>query len=134
MFTRFIVLDCWVDLPFLGYQMAWRGQEDRISVVLKKRLDLPLPFGQENGASAIHQLSARFEQGPQGLKELRLNLGQLADVTFSSQPPYIGVTATNPGSRAGCVQQDGVKQGLVPPCFRLAGIGSNNLGFALQSV
>jgi hypothetical protein len=47
MFTRLIVLDSGANLPILGQQMSGRGQEDRISVVLKKRLDLSLPFGQE---------------------------------------------------------------------------------------
>ena len=74
--------------------MAWRGQDQGISVVLNKRLDLGFAFGLENRTSAIQQSATGFDQGPKRFEQLGLNVGQLRHIGLAAQPTHIGVSPT----------------------------------------
>ena len=113
--------------------MAWRGQDQGISVVLNKRLDLGFAFGLENRTSAIQQSATWFDQGPKRFEQLGLNVGQLRHIGLAAQPTHIGVSPANARRCTGRIQQDAIKQMTIPPFGSVCGICSHNLRLYLQA-
>jgi len=80
--------------------MPRRGQDQGISVVLNKRLDLRFALGLENRAGAIQQAAPRPDQGPKGFEQLGLNGGQLRHIALTAKPTHIGMATAYARGRA----------------------------------
>ena len=86
-----------------------RGRKfTRITVVLKKRIDLPLTFVLENRAGAVKQHTRWRQLRPQVLQETRLHFKKPWNVIGSPEPPDIGVPSDDPRRTAWRVQQNGL--------------------------
>ena len=82
-----------------------------------------------DGAGGIDQLTARLEQGQQGLQEAALQQHQLANQGRGDAPAGIGVAGQGAQARAGGIQQDAIKP-AAPLGFlgrQLSGIGNQGV-------
>jgi hypothetical protein len=75
--------------------MARRRQDQGISVVLNKRLDLSFALSLENRTGAIEQAAPRLDQGPKGLQQFGLYGSQLRHIRLSAQPTHVGMAPAN---------------------------------------
>src|SRR5213076_418108 len=118
-----IVPDGMAVFPGMGQQMPGGGSQKRLFVVRKKRLHLCLAFGPENGASAVHQPTARAQQSPERREQPSLSLRELRDVRRAAQPAHVGMAAHDARRSARCIEQDAIERHPVPPQRRLRRIG-----------
>src|SRR5690349_2324026 len=94
---------------FFERQQLLDAQLLGVRLANEKSIDLSAVLLREYRTGRIQQLAARFQQGPQGVENRRLRLGEAPDITLAAQPLDVRMTAHDAGSGAGHVGQDGVK-------------------------
>jgi hypothetical protein len=67
-----------------------------LTVVLKKRINLPLAFFMKNRTGAVKQNASRLEPQPQCIEKPLLLGHELRNIGLSPEPTDIGVAAYDP--------------------------------------